>query len=79
MMLCKADFEELFPDILRPLKSDAVPWEAGGGAPTAWQEPGPIRLEERSPPAQLATGLRPVQCGSIRCHTPTRLSPSEGA
>ena len=69
MMLCKADFEELFPDIFRPLKSDAVPWEAGGGAPTAWQEPGPIRLEERSPPAQLATGPMRVDTMS-HAHAP---------
>ena len=56
MMLCKADFEELFPDIFRPLKSDPVRWEAGGGALSAWQERGPIPLLERGPPPQLATG-----------------------
>lgn len=69
MMLCKADFEELFPDIFRPLKPDAVPWEAGGGAPIAWQEPGPISLEERSPPVQLATGPVRVETKS-RAHAP---------
>lgn len=61
MMLCKADFEELFPDIFSPAKADPVQRKAGGGAPSALQELSPLRRGEGSPPSHLATAPAQVE------------------
>ena len=67
MMLCKSEFDELFPDIFSPTKVD--PAHCGedvgqsDGALSARQEAVPLRFRTIVPPPHLATA--PIQGGSI--------------
>lgn len=63
MMLCKADFDELFPDIFSPTKVDPAQFGKHVGrsdsALSTWQEPGPVRAQAIDPSPRLTTA--PVQ------------------
>lgn len=65
MMLCRADFEELFPDLFGPVKADPGQCEDGGGRShcvlVPLQMPSPLLLGA-STPTRLPTG--PVQVAS---------------
>ncbi|MEQ5827854.1 hypothetical protein ACGYKB_10990 [Sulfitobacter sp. 916] len=76
MMLCKADFEELFPE-LRRVKKEETPgpsmecvsrWEDDGGAPVSVRPPG--REHSRS---QFANPMFAVLLGMAAIHSAMQL------
>lgn len=71
MMICRADFEELFPDIFKPVEAVPSQCEAGGDARSALQEQRPLLIGEGRPPRHLAAGsAKVVKISPPRAHQP---------
>jgi hypothetical protein len=65
MMLSRADFEELFPDIFSPAKVDPAQCEPGfgrcPGALSALHSPSPLLVVAGGPPPHLPNGPEQVE------------------
>lgn len=65
MMLSRADFEELFPDIFSPAKEDRAQCEPGfarcHGAPSALHPPSPLLVVAGRPSLHLPNGPEQVE------------------
>jgi hypothetical protein len=65
MMLCRADFEELFPDIFSPAKEDLAQCEPGfrrcHGGLSALHPPNPLLVVAGRPTSHLPAGPELVE------------------